>query len=267
MVSITTGGVKRTDGAPSGARGRVHLAIRVGIVAMVLAALAAAIALGLPEKLSLNQLRLERAALIGFVHAHPRQSVLLYVAAYTVVVGVSLPGALVMTLTGGFLFGALEGGTAAAVGVSAGSILMFLAAQTAVGDGLRTWVRSQSPLVETLENEVRGHPFTSTLTLRLSPAAPIWLVNLPAGFVRMRSTPYALATVLGVIPSTFLYASVGDGLDRLFATVEPDALMGVIRSELALPALGLLCLAALPLAVRWWTARKTGRRVAERRAG
>ncbi|MCZ3178016.1 hypothetical protein NYZ24_19485, partial [Acinetobacter baumannii] len=70
--------------------------------------------------------------------------------------------------------------------------------------------------------------------------------------------PYAAATVIGVIPSTLLYASVGSGLDDLFANVEPDALMGVIRSELALPALGLLGLAALPLALRWWMGRKPG---------
>lgn len=256
MVSVTTGSPLRAKSRPS-----AQPLLRVAVVGAVLVAIAVAIWFGLPDKLSLNQLRLERATLAGFVHAHPWESVSVYVVLYVLVVGLSLPGALVMTLGGGFLFGALEGAAAAVTGVSVGSVLMFLAAQTAVGDGLRDWLQRRSPLVEKLEREVRHHPFTTTLTLRLIPAAPICLVNLAAGFVRMPLAPYALATVIGVVPSTFLYASVGDGLDRLFDTVEPDALMSVIRSELALPALGLLCLAALPLALRLWT----GRRVAQKR--
>ncbi len=261
MVSITTGGVGRTDAKPRGEKG-VHPMMRIGVVCLVLAGFALAIWIGLPEKLSLDQLRIERTVMLAFVHAHPWLSLMLYVGLYAAIVGLSIPGALVMTLTGGFLFGPLEGSAAAVTGVSLGSILMFFVAQTAVGDGVRAWLRGRSPLVEKLEHEVRHHPFTSILTLRLIPAVPIWMVNLAAGFVRVPFGPYALATLIGVVPSTFLYASVGDGLDRLFGTVEPDALMSVIRSELALPALGLLCLAALPVAVRWWT----GRRVAERRA-
>lgn len=257
MVSITTGGRAHREASTG-----VHPMLRWGVVALVLAAIALAVGLGLPERLSLSELRVERTALIGFVQAHPWQSVALYIALYTVIVGVSLPGALVMTLSGGFLFGALEGGAAAVAGVSLGSVLMFLMAQTAVGDGLRAWLRRKSPLVDRLESEVRGHPFTTTLTLRLIPAAPICLVNLAAGFVRLPLLPYAAATVIGVAPSTFLYASVGDGLDRLFATVRPGELIGVIRSELMLPVLGLVCLAVIPLGLRWWT----GRRVAQKPA-
>jgi uncharacterized membrane protein YdjX (TVP38/TMEM64 family) len=259
MVSITTGSCGRDEASTAEAEpSKVHPLVRWAVVGAVVLAIAAALWLGLPEKLSLNSLRSERAALLGFVHAHPWQSLLLYVVAYTAVVGLSIPGALVMTLTGGFLFGGLEGGAAAVAGVSMGSILMFLAAQTAVGDGLRGWLRHRSELMHKLEREVRQHPFTTTLMMRLIPAAPICLVNLAAGFVRMPLLPYAAATVIGVIPSTLLYASVGSGLDDLFANVEPDALMGVIRSELALPALGLLGLAALPLALRWWMGRKPG---------
>jgi len=261
MVSIATGGGGREDAqSPTGKPSKVNPLVRWAVVGAVVAAIALALWLGLPNKLSLDSLRTERANLLAFVHAHPWQSLAVYILAYTAVVGLSIPGALVMTLTGGFLFGALEGGAAAVTGVSLGSVLMFLAAQTAVGDGLRDWLRSRSPLMHKLEREVSQHPFTSTLTLRLIPAAPICLVNLAAGFVRMPLAPYALATVIGVIPSTFLYASVGAGLDSLFETVEPAALMSVIRSELALPALGILALAALPLGVRWWMGRKGGAR-------
>jgi len=257
MVSITTGD-ERSTGLPAARTGWAR-AILVGVVLLTIGA---ALWFGLPDKLSLDELRAQRGTLQAFVHAHPGESLLAYMLLYTLIVALSIPGALVMTLAGGFLFGALEGGAAAVAAVSTGSVLMYLAAHTAVGDSLREWIVGRSPTLRRLEDEVRRHPFTSTLTLRLIPAAPICLVNLAAGFVRMPLVPYALATVIGVIPSTFLYASVGEGLDGLFATVEPQALMSIIRSELALPALGLLCLAALPLSVRWWA----GRRVAQRHA-
>jgi len=257
MVSITTSRGRTQALAPAGPKWA-----RFVVVGVLLAAIAAAIWFGLPDKLSLNELRSQRGVLVAFVHAHPWQSLALYVLLYTAVVTFSIPGALVMTLSGGFLFGVLEGGVAAVGAVSLGSVLMYLGAHTALGDSLREWLMRRSPLLQRLETEVSRHPFTNTLTLRLIPAAPIFLVNLAAGFVRMPLPPYALATVIGVIPSTFLYAWVGEGLDYLFATIQPDSLMSVIRTELALPVMGLLCLAAAPLAARWWI----GRRVAQRHA-
>ena len=264
MVSITTSQGRADVHARVGSE-RTSASVawaRVAVVLLAVMAIGAALAFGLPEKLSLNELRADRGVLLAFVHAHPWGSLGLYLALYTAVVAFSVPGALVMTLSGGFLFGALEGGAAAVAAVSTGSVLMYLGAHTAIGDGVRAWLMRRSPLLQRIEDEVRLHPFTSTLTLRLIPAAPICLVNLAAGFVRIPLLPYALATVVGVIPSTLLYASVGEGLDRLFATVEPGALMGILRTELALPALGLLCLAAVPLAFRWLD----GRRVAQRHA-
>jgi uncharacterized membrane protein YdjX (TVP38/TMEM64 family) len=257
MVSITTnreGGETLATPGPNWAR--------ILIVALLLTAIAVALRFGLTEKLSLSELRLQRGVLVAFVHVHPWQSLALYLLLYTALVTFSLPGALVMTLAGGFLFGTVGGGLAAVFAVSLGSVLMYLAAHTALGDNLRLWLTRRSPLLQRLENEVRRHPFTSTLTLRLIPAAPIFLVNLAAGFVRMPLLPYALATVVGVIPSTFLYAWIGQGLDNLFATIQPGSLMSVIRTELAAPVLGLLCLAAVPLAARLWL----GRRVAQRHA-
>lgn len=256
MVSITTGGWRREQAGRT-----TRTLVRIALVAAVVAALAAVAWFGLPERLSLDRLRADQGALLAFVHAHPWESLALYVAAYVAVVSLSLPGALVMTLTGGFLFGALEGGAAAVTAVSLGCVLMFLLARTAVGEEVRAWLARRSALLRRLEGEVRAHPFTTTLTLRLIPAAPICVVNLAAGFVRMPLGPYALATVVGVIPSTFLYASVGSGLGRMFRTVRPGAVMTTIRAELMWPAIGILLLAALPLGVRWWS----GRRVAGRR--
>lgn len=256
MVLIASGGA-----GDDAVRSRKTV-IRLVLTALVIgAAVVAAFALGLPERLSLDGVRAQRAGLEAFVAAHPVGSVALYCAIYVAVVGLSLPGALVMSLTGGFLFGPLVG-TAAGVGsVTAGSLVMFFVARTTLGAGLARRFGDPGGLLARIESAATRHPFSTILSFRLIPAVPIFLVNLGAGAVRTPLLPFTLATVLGVIPSTFLYCSVGAGLDHLFDEVEPEALMGVIRSELALPALGLCGLAILPLALQWWR----GRRVAERR--
>ena len=258
MVSVTRGGRIGDDLQVN----RRSILIRAGLVALVLAgAIGVAFALGLPEKLSLDGVRSQRALLVGYVHAHPIASILIYCAIYAALVSLSLPGALVMSLTGGFLFGSIEGTAAGVASVSVGSLVMFFVARTAIGEGLARRLTASSEAMRKIESAAQRHPFSTILTVRLIPAVPIFIVNLGAGMVRTPLVPFALATVLGVIPSTFLYASVGSGLDHLFDEVEPSALMGVIRSELAAPALGLCCLAILPLGLQWWR----GRRVAQRR--
>ena len=235
--------------------------IRLAVVAtLVVLVVAAALALGLPRALSLDNLRTQRTALVGVVQAHPVAGIAIYCAAYVALVALSLPGALVMSLAGGFLFGAIEGTAAAAASVTLGSTLMFFVARTALGASLARRFGGRSGVIGRIEAAAGRHPFSTILTARLIPAIPIFVVNLGAGAVRMAFAPFLLATAIGVIPSMFLYASVGSGLDHLFDTVEPGALMGVIRSELALPALGLCCLAVLPLALQWLKSR----RVAER---
>ncbi len=235
------------------------LLLRAGLAVAALAILIAlAVALGLPQRLSLDSIRSQRASLLAFVAAHPVASVLIYCGVYVTVVSLSLPGALVMSLAGGFLFGPPEGTFAAAGSVTLGSLIMFGVARTALGAGLALRISGHGGVLGRIEATAIDHPFSTILTCRLIPAVPIFMVNLAAGLIRLPFAPFALATLIGVSPSTYLYVSVGSGLDHLFETVEPEALMGVIRSELALPALGLCCLAVLPLGLHWLRGRRLG---------
>jgi uncharacterized membrane protein YdjX (TVP38/TMEM64 family) len=104
---------------------------------VIAAAVAAAFALGWTDYLSLDALRERRAQLLEQVEARPVASVLIYMGLYAVVAALSLPGGAVMTLAGGFLFGALVGGPAAIVGATIGGAIVLQAMRTAVGDVLQ----------------------------------------------------------------------------------------------------------------------------------
>ncbi len=217
------------------------------------------LAYSLSRHLSLETLASRRAGLRAFVQAHRLRAIATYIGAYVAVVSLSLPGALIMTLTGGFLFGLWQGTAAAIIACSIGAMIMFFVARSTVGAALRRRLHPDG-LIANMEAEVRRHAFSYLLTLRLIPGLPFALVNLVAGFVRMRPGTYMIATVLGVAPSSFIYAGVGSGLGALFDQGERVDMHVLLRPQVILPLCGLGALATVPHLVRFW---RRGRKAAK----
>jgi uncharacterized membrane protein YdjX (TVP38/TMEM64 family) len=234
--------------------------LRFAPLAVVLLVLVGVLVSGVWRHLSLQDLEARRNVLKSFVRAHPMESLLLYTAAYCAVVALSIPGALIMTLTGGFLFGTWIGGAAAVAGVSSGAVIMFFAAHTAIGDAIRKRIAPDG-LIHKVEAGVRRNAFSYLLFLRLMPAAPIWLVNIAAAFVRVPLWVYATSTLIGIAPSTFIYASIGASLDRVFAAGGTPDLRAVFHPRVFLALFALALLALAPAAYRGWRRRRA--RVAE----
>jgi uncharacterized membrane protein YdjX (TVP38/TMEM64 family) len=224
---------------------------RLWPLALLLAALALAYALGLHRILSFDALAAHRASLLGFVAARPVVVALAYLAAYLGVVAFSLPGGAVMTLAGGFLFGPWLGTALAAAGATAGACLLFLGARHALGDAL---ARRAGPLLERVREGLRRDGFWYLLSLRLIPVVPFWLLNLAPALVGMRFLPYAAATAIGIIPGTAVYAGIGAGLGGILVRGERPDLSVILSPGILLPLLGL---AALSLLGAWWR-RKGG---------
>lgn len=220
---------------------------RFGPLALIAAGLAAAIALGLPHQLSLHQLHRHHQALETFRRLHPVLSVLAYVATYAVVVGLSLPVALPMTLTGGFLFGPWIGGVAAATGCTLGGSAVFLVCRTAAGDVLR---RRAGPTIARIEDEVLADAFSYIMILRLLPVMPLWLANMALGFIEIPLSTFALATFVGILPVSLVYAGLGSGLGKVFEHGGRIDLHAVFRPEVLAALAGLAVLSLLPIVVR-----------------
>lgn len=213
------------------------------------------LALGGARYISMDALQEKSGELTAFTDRHHFAGLALYILAYVAVVAFSLPGALIMTLTGGFLFGAWEGSAAAVAGVTGGSAVMFLVARSALGGVLKSRIREGGRL-QKIENAIRRNAFLCVLTLRLIPAMPIWLVNIAAGFVHMPVSTYVTATLIGIIPSTVIYASIGSTFGRVFEQGRSPSLHMLIEPQVVGPLLGLMVLSILPLAVQALRARR-----------
>ena len=171
---------------------------------------------------------------------------LAFVVAYAGLVALSVPGAAVLTITSGFLFGACLGTALSVVGASLGAIGIFLAARA----GLAGLVSRAGPRVRRLEAGFHRDALSYLLVLRLIPIFPFWLINIAAGATGMRLAIFIIGTFFGIIPVTFVYASLGSGLGEAIEGGHTPGLGLLLRPEILLPILGLAVLALLPVLYR-----------------
>lgn len=211
---------------------------------VIAAAIAAAFAFGLDDYLRFEVLAENRARLAAFVETRFAVAALVYVVTYAIVVALSLPGGAVMTLGGGFLFGPFIGGLLAVTGATIGATAIFLAAKTAIGNALRE--KAGGRIAAFAEGFARD-AFSYLLVLRLVPLFPFWLVNLVPAFFSVTLATYIGATFLGIIPGTFVFASVGNGLGAVIDAGRTPDLGVIFQPAVLLPLLGLAALSLVPV--------------------
>ena len=200
--------------------------------------------LGFHRYVSLDLLRNNRELLTGFVADHYLLAVLAFVAVYTIVTGLSVPGAAVLTLSGGFLFGSLGGTAYAVIGATTGATALFWAARTALGDALRA---RAGKAIGLMREGFRQNAFNYLLFLRLVPAFPFFIVNLVPAFLGVSTRTYILATAIGIVPGAFVFATVGAGLGSIFDQQGEIGLGEIMTWEIILAMVGLGFLALVPV--------------------
>lgn len=218
----------------------------IPLLGLMLAAVAF-FALGLDRYVSLDLLRTHRETLTDFVGTHYLLAAATFIGIYAIVTGLSVPGAAVLTLSGGFLFGTVGGTIYAVAGATLGATAVFLAARSAFADVLRA---RAGRAIAMMRNGFREDAFSYMLFLRLVPAFPFFLVNLVPAFLGVSTRTYVLATVIGIVPGGFVFASVGAGLGSIFDQQGQIGLGDVMTPQIILAMVGLGLLSLLPVAAR-----------------
>lgn len=191
--------------------------------------------------------------LLGQVAAYGFLAYLIFLVIYAVVTAFSIPLGWVLTVVGGFLFGTVAAAVTVIFGATVGAVCLFLAARYAFYDVLHA---KAGPAVLKMEQGFRENALSYLLVLRLVPLFPFWLVNLVPALLDVPLRIYVIATFVGIIPGTFVYASVGNGLGEILAAGErPDAYI-IFEPHVLIPILGLAVLALIPVFYKAWKARK-----------
>jgi len=231
---------------------------------VILAVATVGIAMGWHEHLSLSSLIAKRDGLMAFVADNVVVALLIYAGTYIAAVALSFPGASLLTVIGGFLFGWALGGSVTVIAATIGAAIIFLAASTSIGHALRD---KTGPFISKLTEGFRRDAFHYLLFLRLTPLFPFWVINLAPAILHVPLGTFVTATFLGIIPGTFAYAFIGAGLDSVIAAQEaanPGCgaagtctidIKALVTPELiaAFVALGVVSL--IPVAMKAWRRR------------
>jgi uncharacterized membrane protein YdjX (TVP38/TMEM64 family) len=235
---------------------RIFANRRVWIALVAIAVLTALHLSELGQYLSLETIKSHRENLTEFVARHLLCAAAVYVAIYIFAVAFSIPGAVFLTLSGGFLFGAFLGTGLTVVAATAGAILVFLFARSLMG---KHALDRFGDSAQRIAIGIRRNAVAYLLVLRLVPLFPFFLVNLVPAFVGVRLSIFAVTTLFGIVPATAVFSLAGSGLGSLLDKGETLSIGSILTLEIVggLVALALLSLLSIP--ARSWLAREAGR--------
>jgi uncharacterized membrane protein YdjX (TVP38/TMEM64 family) len=167
---------------------------------------------------------------------------LIFVPLYAGAVALAMPGS-VLTLAGGAVFGLWWGTLYNTVGANIGANMAYALARFLGRDGIEEMLggkAGQRPALERLDRAVGEHGFRGLLTLRLIPVVPFNALNFGAGLLGMAWSRYALATLIGILPGTFVYTMFADALLEGSTEASRSALLRMIVSGALLVFLSFL---------------------------
>ncbi len=194
---------------------------RFAPVAVIVAGLVFGYLRGWHEYLSLGMLVESREMLRAFVDGNFAMAAIGYVLIYIVAVAFSFPGASLLTIGGGFMFGWFVAGVLTAIAAPIGATIIYLVARSAVGDFLVDMMkRKAGPRIRQLAEGFEEDAFSYLLSIRLAPIFPFWVINIAPAIFNVPLGTYFAATVIGILPGTFAYAFLGEGIDSVIAAQE-----------------------------------------------
>lgn len=210
------------------------------IIALFAGGLLAFFLLGGNRWLSLDALQQNRDALLVFTQTNYVLMLALAIGVYTLSTALSIPDGAVLSLAMGFLFGRWVGTGVILIAATLGATLVFLAARYLFADAARA--RLGDGIAAKLVNGFHSNAFSYMLFLRLVPLFPFWLVNLAPAFTPITVRTYVIATAIGILPGSFVFANLGLSLGRIenlnqLAPTETLLALGLLGAFSLIPVL------------------------------
>jgi dihydrolipoamide dehydrogenase len=193
------------------------------LLLIIISCIAAFFYFDLQQFLALDALKSKQAEIINYKTQHPVFSIMLYGLIYIAVTGLSLPGAVILTLTGGAVFGLLWGTVIVSFASSIGATLAFLAARFLFRDSVET--RFGDRLATLNEGMEKDGPFY-LFTLRLIPIFPFFIINLVMGLTVIKTRTFYWVSQLGMLAGTIVYVNAGTQLGKI------ESLSGILSPSL-----------------------------------
>lgn len=233
-----------------------HPFIRSLPLAALLVGAASVFLLGFDQYLTFEALAAMRGELLGFMESFAALIIAAFLLVQIAIAALSIPAGSVATMAGGFLFGPLLGTLLSVLGQTLGALVVFLAVRTALRGLI---LRNSRGVVKRFENGFRANAFAYIFALRVTPVVPAWIVNLVPGATGVPMKTYFLATLLGVIPCTAIFSSVGNGMGVVLDAGKIPDWSIFLAPEIAIPLAAVTVLSLLAPGYRFFERRHGAR--------
>ena len=229
-------------------------------------------AMGWHKHVSFKTIGTNYQVLKEFIDANFAVALLIYMLIYVAMVALSLPGGLVLTVTGGLLFGWFAGAFGTVIGATIGATIIFLIAKSSLGEA---FANKAGAWLGKLRDGFKENALSYLLFLRLVPAFPFWLVNLAPALLGVPLRTYVLGTAIGIVPGTLAFSVAGGGLGSVIEAqnevhaaclaknpADPETACpyeidtsAIVTTELLVAFALLGVVALIPVAYKKWSAR------------
>ena len=244
----------QTEDAVTPAKGKQSIFLRLWPIYLMAAAIGLVLSMGWHEYLSIETLREQRAQLTGFVENNFLMALAIFILVYIVATVLMVPGALWITISGGFLFGLAVGSLATVVGATLGTAVLFSVAKTSIGRSLQ---ERAGPWLKRMEAGFREDEVSYMFAMRLLPVVPYPVANIAPALLGARLPAFMLTTFFGIFPAVIAYTWLGVGLDATFEAGEDLDVVGFIQNFIpAFAALGVVAL--IPPLYKRFISKKPG---------
>lgn len=191
------------------------------------------------QYLNLAYIQSQLQALLAYQAANPIMAAAVYCAIYILVTAASIPGALILTLLGGAIFGFIIGSVLVLISATIGATIAFLLARYLCEDWV---VRHMGERLAKIRASCRKEGALYLFSMRLVPVIPFFAINLLMGLTSIKVTTYFIASFLGMAPGTMVFVNAGTQLAKL------DSLKGLLSPALLL---SFLLLAVFPYVAKF----------------
>ncbi len=203
------------------------------------------LASGVLERLDPHNIAQDEADLRAGIGTHPWLGGLLQIGLMTLAIATGIPGAIVIVLAGGMLFGAALGTVLSSAGTLLGATILFFASRSAFSQG-----KQQAPvLVERLRAGYHAYPFSYSLFLRLVPFFPFGAVTVALAWLRCPLWLFLATSTIGGTVMIGFESALGAGLTEIIAREGTVSLSLLTHRSILLPLLGMAVLALAPIVI------------------
>lgn len=196
---------------------------------------------GVYHYLSLDYLRMYHKSLKIFVEMYPIAVPITFCLVYIISTALSIPGAVFLTLLGGYLFPQPFSTIYVIFSATCGATLIFLAARTALKEIFK---KKAGPFLQKMEKGFQENAVSYLLFLRFVPLFPFWLVNIAPAFFEVSLITFIWTTLVGIFPGTLVFTLAGGGLEKILENNEAFSISTIFNSQIKI-ALVLLGITAL----------------------